>query len=172
MEQINSLTQLEPDDVARKTANKLTLNLLPCPNTLTTRNLHPVTFLQRFLSVNGTGGALWDSSLAMIEVLSLMYPQGMNDMNVLELGSGVGFVAMQCALWGARVIATDGEQEVVDLLRQNCRLNTLDRVSVYRLSWGGDLAEIPRDSLHLVLGSDLWYDGDHLESLMVSVLCQ
>ena len=58
-------------------------------------------------------------------------------MTVLEIGSGPGLVATTLALAGASVIATDGGDDVILLLKENLRLNKLEeKVVVRNIKWG------------------------------------
>lgn len=100
--------------------------------------------------------------------------------NVLELGSGVGLTG--CALSKAmdqgshslhknRIILTDGEDEVVDVLRANCLLNGLRAsTSCQQLWWGPCLAldllklEHP-DGFDIIIGCDLFYNRSQEEAV-------
>lgn len=114
----------------------------------------------------GTGGILWPASeLLSNYIISSISPfnptkylksenneQNLNhfwnweDKKVLELGSGLGLTSIILASLGAKVIATDGEETVVDQLSKNFDLNLNEELRdnvvscVYR--WGDSLQTI------------------------------
>ena len=64
--------------------------------------------------------------------------------NVLELGAGTGFLSILCGklLAAKHVTATDGDEGVVEALRENLYLNDLDdekKVITSILRWGHGL---------------------------------
>lgn len=68
----------------------------------------------------------------------------MRDKNVLELGAGTGFVSILAAkhLSARHVIVTDGDEGVVEALKENFFLNGLDderTVNASVLRWGRGL---------------------------------
>ena len=50
--------------------------------------------------------------------------QGLHGKTVLDIGCGTGVVGIVAALLGANVVATDGDETVVDLARRNFQANT------------------------------------------------
>lgn len=90
----------------------------------------------------------------------------MQNKNVLELGAGIGFLAILCAkhLGAKRVLATDGSAEVINDLQSNLFLNGLEKLELIDtavLKWGhmlnGGILNGPNEksSLDLVLGADV-----------------
>ena len=134
------------------------------PNTTRT-----FTLKQNYTNCEETGGAIYDSSLTLLDYIlsppnsspreeltfgnggghTFLSPQLLNNrtlkakillskkMTVLEIGSGPGLVATTLALAGASVIATDGGDDVILLLKENLRLNKLEeKVVVRNIKWG------------------------------------
>lgn len=109
----------------------------------------------------GTGGILWPASELLSNCLnnpiSVFQPikyfnienkieWNWENKTILEFGSGLGLTSIILASLGAKVIATDGEETVVDQLSKNFDLN-LDSISrknviscVYR--WGDNIQTI------------------------------
>ncbi|KAF0705070.1 hypothetical protein AaE_014669 [Aphanomyces astaci] len=112
---------------------------------------------------NATGGALWDSSLVLWESVQSRPWHGKR---VLELGSGVGFLAVKLAMKGAQVVATDGDADAMYLLRDNLKRNQIHDPAVRTafLPWGNDvalLAAFPTKlEFDVVIGADLIYNAD------------
>lgn len=86
--------------------------------------------------------------------------------NVLELGAGTGFVSILCAkhLGAKHVTSTDGDEGVVEALKENLFLNGLDdesKVNASVLRWGrglkGTWVEDENESwpYDVVLGADI-----------------
>lgn len=70
----------------------------------------------------------------------------MRDKNVFELGAGTGFVSILCAkhLGAKHVTATDGDEAVIEALKENLFLNGLDdeaKVNASVLRWGRALKD-------------------------------
>ncbi|ETW02315.1 hypothetical protein, variant [Aphanomyces invadans] len=135
-----------------------------------------VVLTQNFFgaAVNATGGALWDSSLVLWESLQCRRWHGQH---VLELGSGVGFLAVKLAIQGAQVVATDGDADAMHLLRDNLKRNQVaSQVRTAFLPWGDDAAlqaAFPSTNgppkFDHVVGADLIYNPD-FHSPLVSTL--
>ncbi|KAI0156452.1 S-adenosyl-L-methionine-dependent methyltransferase [Xylariaceae sp. FL1272] len=99
---------------------------------------------------------------------------------VLELGAGTGFLSIQCAkhLGARHVTTTDGDEGVVDSLRENLALNGLndERIAIARKLWWGeelkgswverDCEDFPYD---VVLGADVTYDKTAILALVVTL---
>ncbi|RHY34772.1 hypothetical protein DYB32_000648 [Aphanomyces invadans] len=119
-----------------------------------------VVLTQNFFgaAVNATGGALWDSSLVLWESLQCRRWHGQH---VLELGSGVGFLAVKLAIQGAQVVATDGDADAMHLLRDNLKRNQVASDFLEGLQQHFDIVSKPTlllDGLKQALRSgDLWH---------------
>lgn len=129
-----------------------------------------ITLLERRNLISGsstTGFRTWEAALHLGSYLLTPAGQALvRDKNVFELGAGTGFVSMLCAkhLGARHVTATDGDEAVVETLKENLFLNGLDdeskvNASVFR--WGRALIgswvedeceEWPYD---VVLGADI-----------------
>ncbi|KAK3277115.1 hypothetical protein CYMTET_14853 [Cymbomonas tetramitiformis] len=121
----------------------------------------------------GTGGAAWPAGYVLAEYISRktdsMNREGAQwtDARVCELGAGLGLVSAVSALMGAKVTATDGVDEVLDVMRSNINRNLPEprhRVKVRRLQWGvqskseHDALKPPVD---ILLAADVVYgDGE------------
>jgi predicted nicotinamide N-methyase len=109
---------------------------------------------------------LWDSSLAIIELLpSLLNPEPrtLNPLAVLDLGCGMGLTGAVAASFGARVLFADIEPDALLFARLNA-LEFEDRIRTRRLNW--KTARLT-EQFDLILGADILYDKTnwpHLES--------
>jgi protein-lysine N-methyltransferase EEF2KMT len=123
-----------------------------------------------------TGLRTWEAALHLGTYLSLDSSLGggrsfIEKKNILELGAGPGFVSLLCAKFlGAReVLATDGDDRVVEDVKTNAFLNDLQTeggkaggIESFPLIWGRALSqpvledkdENPRH-WDLVIGSDV-----------------
>jgi len=135
--------------------------------------------LQQATGAGSTGTVVWNSSLLLTRLLerlaSASATSGSNGSllagkTVLELGCGTGLVSLAAAALGApRVIATDGNPNVVELAEQNIARNqhtlppqqqqggAASVVEAKRLQWGLLPAMDFADAADLVIGSDLTY---------------
>jgi len=107
-----------------------------------------VTLLERRHLISGsltTGFRTWEAALHLGSYL--LTAEGISlirDKSVLELGAGTGFLSILCArhLEAKHVTATDGDEGVVEALRENLFLNGLDQeeqVVTSILRWGRGL---------------------------------
>ncbi|XP_024858531.1 methyltransferase-like protein 23 [Kryptolebias marmoratus] len=93
---------------------------------------------------------------------------------VLELGAGVSLPGVMAALLGAQVILSDSSDKprCLENCRRSCEANGLQNVSVLGLTWGDvspDLILLPK--LDVVLGSDVFYDPEDFEDVLVTFVC-
>ena len=119
--------------------------------------------IQDFFGVsNGTGGVVWDCAVFM--ALHWDFTAIFQQKSVVELGCGVGYLSMKaCRMGASRVIATDIDPDVLDLVRRNCKRNQIDLVETRRLAWG---SSIEIENVDFIIASDVLYDpGTHARFL-------
>ena len=79
---------------------------------------------------------------------------------MLELGTGLGLVSITASCLGAPVVATDGDEAILPLLRRNL-LRNLDgssgKVDVRQLWWGDVAAATALGTFDFIVGADLVY---------------
>ncbi|KAG6574551.1 uncharacterized protein IUM83_07242 [Phytophthora cinnamomi] len=82
------------------------------------------------------------------------------------MGSGLGLIGILASyLTDQQVVITDGDDDTIELLVANCKLNEVeDRVQCRKLLWGVDLDQI-QDKFDVVLGADIIYEQEHVVSL-------
>ena len=102
------------------------------------------------------GAQLWPAAVMLAEHLCAAPPGGGRP--ALELGCGVGLVAIAAAISDWQVTATDEDPAAVELARHNARHNRV-RVNVARLDW----RQPPRGAAWpMILASDVLYErADH-----------
>jgi hypothetical protein len=144
------------------------------------------TYSLNRVSNGGIGGDLWASSVAMSNHLlmtytSSKYPSGMEGLKVLELGSGIGLVALTCRQLGAELVATD-MPSVLPLLEENIARNNQalvgkGSVQVVPYMWGTSPPP-PSSSqdawmevkFDLILCADCVYAQSSIEPLLAALL--
>lgn len=150
----------------------------------------PVTLLESraVISSSGTTGLrTWEAALHLGNFLiSESGNEIIRGKNVLELGAGTGLLSILCAkyLEAGRVIATDGDEAVVDAIKTNIFINELDipegsstrgSIESAALKWGWPLQATAFEedygvgALDVVLGADVTYDNSGIP-LLVSTL--
>ncbi|OQO11017.1 hypothetical protein B0A48_05272 [Cryoendolithus antarcticus] len=128
-----------------------------------------------------TGFRTWEAALHLGSYLLSADGQTLiKGKGVLELGCGTGFLSILCAkqLGASHVTATDGDQGVVEQLKDNLFLNDLDdgkQVYSSVLKWGhglkgtwveDDFDEHPYDT---VIGADITYDKAAISALVNTI---
>lgn len=129
-----------------------------------------VTILERRNLISGsrtTGFRTWEAALHLATYLLSDQGRGLVlGESVLELGAGTGFLSILCAkqLGATHVTTTDGDEGVVETLKENLFINGLDdgkKVLTSVLRWGhglrgswveDDFEEHPYD---VVVGADI-----------------
>jgi predicted nicotinamide N-methyase len=105
---------------------------------------------------------LWRSGVALARELADVPLRGLR---VVELGCGLGVPSIAAARGGARVLATDSDEEALDLVRHNARENGLE-VDTVPVDWAapGDLLE--RAPFDVVLAADILYERPSVAQLL------
>ncbi|CAM0870688.1 unnamed protein product [Alopecurus aequalis] len=118
-----------------------------------------------------TGLMLWESAQFMCHLLA-ENPSIVAGKRVLEIGCGsAGICSMVAASFAQLVVATDGDAESLDLLRQNTSANLeaefLNRISIRKLFWGDEddteaVRELSGDGagFDCIIGTDVTYNPD------------
>ena len=139
---------------------------------------------RNLLAARGTTGLrVWDASLHLAYFLSTEGASMVHGKTVLELGAGTGLLSILCAgaLKAAKVIATDGDADVVDNIQSNADLNPAilgkppdkRKLEAKVLDWA-DIESLPKLlkqegkelSLDVILGADITYAIESLEPLV------
>ncbi|CZT18595.1 uncharacterized protein RCC_04439 [Ramularia collo-cygni] len=143
-----------------------------------------ITILERRHLISGaltTGFRTWEAALHLGSYL--LTPEGrsiIEGKSVLELGAGTGLLAILAAkfLNASHVTTTDGDEGVVEALRENLFLNGLDdeqKVISSVLRWGmvlqgtwveEDCEAFPYD---VVIGADITYDKVAISALVATL---
>ena len=105
---------------------------------------------------------LWSSSLALARVLAVRSLRGAP---TLELGCGLGVVAVAAARAGGRVLATDWSAPAVALTARNAEANGVE-LEAERVSWQDPGPLLERAPWALVLASDVLYDRANVPLLL------
>ncbi|KQK23710.1 uncharacterized protein LOC100844747 [Brachypodium distachyon] len=118
-----------------------------------------------------TGLMLWESAQFMCSLLA-ENPSIVAGKSVLEIGCGsAGICSMVAASFARFVVATDGDAESLDLLRQNTSSNLevdlRNRILIRKLFWGDedDMKEVrelsgDRGGFDCIIGTDVTYNPD------------
>jgi SAM-dependent methyltransferase len=87
----------------------------------------------------------------------------------MELGCGTGLASIAaCKLGAARVLATDGNPDVIDLARQNAKKNGVT-MECHVLQWGLLNAMDYVETMDLVIASDLTYNSGTWRALAETI---
>lgn len=179
----------EPVSAQQKAFVTYTYSTRPIDEPASSNEL-PVTLLESHavISSSGTTGLrTWEAALHLGNFLiSESGNEIIRGKNVLELGAGTGLLSILCAkyLEAGRVIATDGDEVVVDAIKTNIFINELDipegsstrgSIESAALKWGWPLQATAFEedygvgALDVVLGADVTYDNSGIP-LLVSTL--
>lgn len=133
-----------------------------------------ITIFERRNLISGsltTGFRTWEAALHLTTYLWSDQGRTMIEgRNIIELGAGTGLLSLLCAkyLGAAHVLATDGDQAVVDALAENAIVNELEMQQSFRactLRWGHGLENVssggsPESMAYdVILGTDIVRDG-------------
>ncbi|KAI9825652.1 MAG: hypothetical protein M1832_000996 [Thelocarpon impressellum] len=150
------------------------------PSPLGQRDAAQLTLLESraLISASGTTGLrTWEAALHLGAFLMSTGAEGLvKEKNVVELGAGTGFVSVLCAkyLGANHVLATDGDERVLEELGTNLKLNGLESsetAEVAALRWGEPLEATcvnpwTSEGIDTVLGADITYDVTVIPALV------
>lgn len=175
---------LPPDTETERETDYVTyhLSLLPhaAPADGATRVLDNCVTLREsrrlIASAGATGFRTWEAGLHLGQYLC-SNPELIRGKNVLELGTGTGYVSVVCAkyLGAARVVASDGSEDVLNGLSDTAFLNGLQGSQVLipkELMWGNALVGTEEErwdggeGVDVVLGADITYDTRAMPALI------
>lgn len=105
---------------------------------------------------------LWRSGVALAQELAWLELRGLR---VVELGCGLAVPSIVAALGGARVLATDGDPEGIELAARNAAENGAS-VETAVVRFESPDALIARGPFDIVLGADLLYEEESVEPLL------
>ena len=105
---------------------------------------------------------LWRSGIALAHDVSEADVAGRR---VLELGCGLGVPSLAAARGGADVLATDGDEEALELLERNARENGV-AVATACVEWADAAALVERGMFDLVLAADVLYERASVAQLL------
>jgi predicted nicotinamide N-methyase len=98
---------------------------------------------------------LWRSGVALGR--SLAAGPRLDGLRVVELGCGLGVPSLVAARAGARALATDGDEEALEMVERNARENGLS-VDTALVEWGAGDHLAARAPFDLVLAADVLYE--------------
>ena len=164
--------ELDEEVIAIQKKCYVTFTCLPPSSSLSEmrENAPTITLLERPHLISGsstTGFRTWEAALHLGSyLLSDSGKRLIEGKNVLELGAGTGFISVLCAkcLRAKHVTTTDGDEGVVEALKENLFLNELDddsKVITSVLRWGHHLIgswveeDCESSPYDIVVGSDI-----------------
>nr|CCA16209.1 conserved hypothetical protein [Albugo laibachii Nc14] len=115
-------------------------------------------------TLQSTGLTLWPAGDILCDFLYANQALIRNQ-SVVELGSGLGLCGILAAHFADRVVMTDGDDETLPILEENCKINQISRYECKKLLWGVSLDQW-NDKFQVVLGADIVYDKDCLDALI------
>jgi predicted nicotinamide N-methyase len=101
-------------------------------------------------------GQLWPAAVMLAE--HILSDEPGQDRAALEIGCGLGLVAVAARLAGWDVLATDYDDAALEFVRENARLNHLVRLQVGLLDWRKPSTA---DRFDRIFASDVLYERRH-----------
>jgi predicted nicotinamide N-methyase len=101
-------------------------------------------------------GTVWPSGLILADIMSTY---DVADVNILEVGCGLGLASLITNARGARHTASDYHPLAGEFLRENNRLNDMPSLHFERCDWAASSPAM--GTFDLIIGSDLLYEPDH-----------
>ena len=105
-------------------------------------------------------GVVWPSSLVLANYL---LDFEIKNKRILEVGCGIGLVSLLLNCRIANITATDFHPEVEQFLKVNVRLNNGKEIPFIRTGWDDNVSTLGQ--FDLIVGSDLLYENEHINSL-------
>ncbi|HAS82583.1 MAG TPA: hypothetical protein DCS43_07915 [Verrucomicrobia bacterium] len=111
---------------------------------------------------------LWPSAHVLATHLVALYPD-LHGKSLLELGCGAGLPSIAAARRGAIVTATDFHPQNQPYFEANARRNDVAQIHYQTMDWRQPPTGITYD---LIIGSDLLYEAQQIETLSASIVLQ
>jgi predicted nicotinamide N-methyase len=105
---------------------------------------------------------LWRSGVALAREVDRA---DLKDRRVLELGCGMGAPSLAAARRGAKVLATDGDPDALELLERNARENDI-RLETALVDWSEADDLVGRGPFDLVVAADVLYERPSVADLL------
>ena len=105
-------------------------------------------------------GVVWPSGELLAQLMSEYEIEGRR---ILEVGCGMGLASLLLNHRGADITATDYHPEAGAFMQENTRLNEDADITFVRAGWSDVPVEL--GEFDLIIGSDLLYEPDQVESL-------
>ena len=105
---------------------------------------------------------LWRSGVALGRELT---GRRLDGLRVLELGCGMGVPSLVASRSGAAVLATDADDEALDLLADNASRNGLE-LETAQADWASPEGLLTRAPFDLVLAADVLYERGSVAQLL------
>jgi predicted nicotinamide N-methyase len=104
---------------------------------------------------------IWEASIVLAQHLVTIGLE--KEMEILEIGAGMGITGLFLGASGHKVTITDHDEDAVELLRMNVELNGLRNVSVKRLDWDNPDLTTKYD---MICGSELVYTETSIQPII------
>jgi predicted nicotinamide N-methyase len=101
-------------------------------------------------------GTVWPSGLLLADIMSTY---DVANVNILEVGCGLGLASLVTNARGARHTASDYHPLACEFIRENNRLNELPPLRFEHCDWAKPSPTM--GAFDLIIGSDLLYEPDH-----------
>ncbi|KAF8679133.1 hypothetical protein HU200_045897 [Digitaria exilis] len=112
-----------------------------------------------------TGQLVWPGAVLMNNYLS-EHPETVNECSIIELGSGIGITGILCSRFCKKVVLTDHNDEVLEIIKRNielqsCPENAQAALTAEKLEWGNSdhissIIEKHPGGFDVVLGADIY----------------
>ena len=119
----------------------------------------------------GLGSAVWDGSFVLAEYMQRKVD--VKDKCVVEIGCGLGLVSIVLSLRNAFVIATDGDENLFPILKENFKdnigiSNVNKKTSINLLRWGNrtqmdNVINKCPNGIDLIVAADVVFEHDPLK---------
>ncbi|KIK65598.1 hypothetical protein GYMLUDRAFT_978907 [Collybiopsis luxurians FD-317 M1] len=104
----------------------------------------------------GCGGVVWPAGQILSSYLIRRGSEFLQGRRVVELGSGTGLVGLIAASLGASKVWITDQVPLLDIMRQNLAMNSLQNCTVAELDWGSSIpTAIPQPDI--ILAADCVY---------------
>ncbi|GJJ07389.1 hypothetical protein Clacol_001591 [Clathrus columnatus] len=144
----DSIVPKQPRTITQQiTTLEISSGLLDCPSFRINLNVN---------ASPGCGGIAWPAGSVLANYLTTK--KSLLGLNVIELGSGTGFVGIVAGLMQAKNVWITDQKQLLDLMQSNVNLNGLnDNVKVEELDWAHSLPSSIPATPDLVLAADCVY---------------
>ncbi|UJR27860.1 hypothetical protein I4U23_009125 [Adineta vaga] len=111
---------------------------------------------------------LWNGALLLCDFLLTNSSRFLNRI-IFELGAGIGLCTIVASRFASRIISTDYDSDLLEIIRENMELNDdicqKEKIEIKKFDWKQCDCDKVDDRIEIIIAADVVYDDDLTDAL-------